>query len=302
MAQRRMFSLKIISTDAFMEMPLSAQALYFHLGMRADDDGFVSNARSILRYVGASDDDFKLLLLKRFILAFDGSSVIVIKHWRLNNYVRGDRYTPTLYQEEYRQLYVKPNGAYTDHPLVQLPAVEEPEKLSVTNGYQFGIPNGNQMDTQYRLGQSRLEEDRLYKSSVDDINARACAREEIDEYMRSRQLDPSLIFGVTDEHISYAEELTYSIFFRMGCRYPTKQDVVRVFFTTYQQMQSENGEYVITFPKDKKELLLYAFEQAGRAGRPADWNYIDGVLSNLQYRGITTLKQAEDYDLERRGY
>jgi hypothetical protein len=84
-----MFTTKIIDSDAFLEMPPSAQALYFHLNMRADDDGFVNNPRKITRYVGAAEDDLKLLILKRFIIAFD-SGVIVIKHWRMHNTLRMD--------------------------------------------------------------------------------------------------------------------------------------------------------------------------------------------------------------------
>ena len=90
-AQRRMFSLQIVDTDAFMDMPLSAQALYFHLGMRADDDGFVSNARRVQKLVGAADDDLKLLIAKRFVLTFE-SGVIVLKHWKISNYIQKDRY------------------------------------------------------------------------------------------------------------------------------------------------------------------------------------------------------------------
>ena len=114
MAERRMFSTKIVDSDAFLDMPLSAQALYFHLNMRADDDGFVNNPKKIQRMVGASDDDLKLLIAKRFLLAFD-SGVVVVKHWLMHNLIRKDRYHPTQYQEEYRTLYLKDNHAYTDH-------------------------------------------------------------------------------------------------------------------------------------------------------------------------------------------
>jgi hypothetical protein len=107
-----MFSMQIVDSDSFLTMPLSTQALYFHLNMRADDDGFVNNPRSIQRLIGASDDDCKLLIAKRFILTFE-SGVIVIKHWCINNYIRGDRKKDTLYPEEMALLKVKDNGAYT---------------------------------------------------------------------------------------------------------------------------------------------------------------------------------------------
>ena len=112
MAKRRMFSQQITDSDAFLDMPLSAQALYFHLGMSADDDGFLNNARRVQRIIGANEDDLKLLIAKNFVIPFD-SGVMVIKHWKMNNYIRSDRYTETAYTEEKAMLFTKPNGAYT---------------------------------------------------------------------------------------------------------------------------------------------------------------------------------------------
>lgn len=113
MAERRMFAKTIVDSDAFLDMPLSAQALYFHLSMRADDDGFINNPKKIQRMIGASDDDCKLLIMKRFIIAFE-SGVIVIKHWRIHNYIQKDRYKETLYTEEKRQLAIDEKNAYTE--------------------------------------------------------------------------------------------------------------------------------------------------------------------------------------------
>lgn len=111
MAERRMFAKTIVLSDAFLDLPMSARCLYFTLGMLADDDGFVNAPRSIMRQCGASDDDMKLLLAKKFALLFD-SGVIVIKHWRINNYLRSDRYVPTKYGEEKAELALDENGAY----------------------------------------------------------------------------------------------------------------------------------------------------------------------------------------------
>lgn len=113
MAERRMFAKTIIDSDAFLDMPLSAQALYFHLSMRADDDGFVNNPKKIQRMIGASDDDCKILMMKRFILTFE-SGVIVIKHWRIHNYIQKDRYKETLYTEEKKRLAIDEKNAYTE--------------------------------------------------------------------------------------------------------------------------------------------------------------------------------------------
>lgn len=112
MAERRMFAKTIIDSDAFLDMPLSSQALYFHLSMRADDEGFVNNPKKIQRMIGASDDDMKVLLAKNFIILFE-SGVIVIKHWKIHNYIRGDRINETNYQDEKALLQLKENGSYT---------------------------------------------------------------------------------------------------------------------------------------------------------------------------------------------
>ena len=133
MAQRRMFSKQITESDAFMDMSLSAQALYFHLGMSADDDGFVNSPKRVQRVIGANDDDLKLLIAKSFIIPFD-TGVVVIKHWKINNYIPKDRYTPTAYTEEKAQLFEKPNRAYT---------------LCIQDVYK--------LDTQTRLDKNRLE-------------------------------------------------------------------------------------------------------------------------------------------------
>ena len=116
-----MFAKTIIDSDAFLDMPLSAQCLYFHLSMRADDEGFLNNHKKIQRMIGASDDDLKILLAKNFIIAFE-SGVIVIKHWKIHNYIRADRLTKTNYEEERKMLSVKENGSYTlnaDIPLLE---------------------------------------------------------------------------------------------------------------------------------------------------------------------------------------
>ena len=112
MAERRMFAKKITESDSFLDMPSSTQMLYFHLSMNADDDGFVNNPKKIQRMCGASDDDFKLLIAKSFVILFE-SGIIVIKHWKMHNYIQSDRYRPTDYVDEKSMLGVKKNKAYT---------------------------------------------------------------------------------------------------------------------------------------------------------------------------------------------
>lgn len=113
MAERRMFAKAIVLSDAFLDMPMSARCLYFTLGMLADDDGFVGSPKSIMRQCGASQDDMLVLLQKRYVLSFE-SGVIVIKHWRMNNYLQSDRHKATTYLEEKELLTIDNKGAYTE--------------------------------------------------------------------------------------------------------------------------------------------------------------------------------------------
>jgi hypothetical protein len=150
MADKRMFSKQIVDSDAFLEMPLSTQALYFHLSMRADDDGFLNNAAKIRKIIGASEDDLKLLILKKFVIDFD-DGIIVIKHWRINNYLRTDRYRETVYLEEKSMLEVNQNGSYSLKK-------------------DFGIPDGNQVvyqpDTQYRIVENSIDKNSIVESNT----------------------------------------------------------------------------------------------------------------------------------------
>ena len=158
MADRRMFAQKIIDSDAFLDMPLSSQALYFHLSMRADDDGFVSKPKSIQRLVKAADDDMRILVSKRYILAFD-TGIIVIKHWKIHNYIRADRKTDTIYEEEKSLLSEKENGSYTEADGNRMvPICTGKEDMST-----MCQPYDNQLSTkcQHRLGKVSIGKDSI---------------------------------------------------------------------------------------------------------------------------------------------
>ena len=137
MAQRRMFSKKVTDTDSFLDMPLSAQCLYFHLNMEADDDGFLGNSKTIRRKIGASEDDLKLLIAKGFLIPFE-NGVVVIKDWRIHNYIRKDTYNTTIYTDEKQQIEQDATGSYTFRRRI----VDDPSP-------------------QVRLGKDRLGKDRL---------------------------------------------------------------------------------------------------------------------------------------------
>lgn len=111
--QRRMFSAEIVKSDAFLDMPPTTQNLYYQLGMEADDDGFIGNPKSVCRIVGSNADDYKILVAKKFIIHFEDGGVCVIKHWKINNQIRNDRYHETKYVEYKERLFIRENGAYS---------------------------------------------------------------------------------------------------------------------------------------------------------------------------------------------
>ena len=169
MAHKRMFSKDITGSDAFREMPSSSQALYFHLGMDADDDGFLANYKGLIKTINAGEDDLKILIAKRFLILFP-SKVIVVKHWKINNTVRIDRYKETRYLDEKKALIVKENGAYTE-------------------GKSFGIPSGNHLATQKRIGKDRIGEESMAETS----SAPFSFKEEIQTLEASPRRDLNII-------------------------------------------------------------------------------------------------------------
>lgn len=146
MARKRMFSLDVVDTDLFMEMPKTSQLLYYNLGMRADDDGFVGNPKRLLKLLGADEDDLKVLVAKGFIILFE-SGIIVITHWKQNNYLRNDRHKTTVYADELACLKEK-NGVYI-----------------LDNN--VGIPNGNHWYTQCSIDKSSIDK---YSSCCSNSN------------------------------------------------------------------------------------------------------------------------------------
>ncbi len=151
MAERRMFAKTIVLSDAFLDMPMTARCLYFTLGMFADDDGFVNNPKGVVRQIGASSEDIDTLITNKFLIAFDGG-VVVIKHWRISNYLQKDRYCQTKYKELMDQLQLDENNAYT------MPgsdtAAQSPDSMYTHNVY-----------TQDRLGKVSIGKDSIDKDN-----------------------------------------------------------------------------------------------------------------------------------------
>ena len=173
MANRRMFAQGVVESDRFLDMPLSAQALYFHLGMYGDDDGFVGSPKKIQRSCSAADDDLKLLIAKGYILPFE-SGVIVITNWRENNQLRPDRHSNTRYVAEARTLNILADKSYSfdsGTPLI---------KSAATNG----IPDGNQAATQYSIDKYSIGESRRTDASASAHTRKKKPKEPTKDYGR----------------------------------------------------------------------------------------------------------------------
>lgn len=159
-----MFSDEVTNTDAFLDMPSGSQLLYFHLGMAADDDGFISSPKMIMRAMGASDDELKVLLAKKFLLDM-GDGVCVVKHWRINNQIRKDRYTETKYTDKKAMLFIRENGSYTNNPEGAMPVPKGHFLPSNAKEETPALPSGNQVATK---GQPSIGKVSIGKGSKDN--------------------------------------------------------------------------------------------------------------------------------------
>ena len=159
-----MTSLDVIDTDAFLDMGQGSQLLYFHLNSRADDDGFVANPKKVMRSIGAPDDDYKVLLAKKFLIVFN-DGVCVIKHWRINNFIRKDIYKETKYLDLKSTLFIRPNGAYT--------LTEDGRSMKVPKGH-FKLENVNDTLTERQLSIGKVS---IGKVSEVEIHAESVKEE-----------------------------------------------------------------------------------------------------------------------------
>jgi hypothetical protein len=199
MAERRMISLEVVDTDAFLDMPQSSQLLYFHLSIRADDDGFVSNPRKIARTLGVGVDDMKVLIGKKFVIAFE-DGVCVIKHWRINNFIRKDIYKETKYLNLKQTLFIRPNGAYTLN--------DDGNAIPIPKGhFQLDSVNEALTERQLRLekgsiGKDRLESGKEEKLAPKEIALRFFSEEDNQE---QESVISMLLEGGMSEQVARAE-------------------------------------------------------------------------------------------------
>lgn len=239
MADKRMFSSKIIDSDAFIEMSPMARLLYFNLSLHADDDGFTNSARREMKIVGAQDSDLNELVDKRFVIRFD-SGVVAIKHWRINNTIRSDRYKATTYTDEKSLLTIEPNGAYTIKSEVNNNGIPSDNHKNID-----GIPSDNQCVPQIRGGEDRLEEDRLGEIRLGE--GCACVREESSENQEDCLTPPS-----QESPVLY---------------FPTKEGEQPI----YQSDIDNLSRYYNNSIDVKAEILACAENSRGKPGKESSW-------------------------------
>lgn len=257
MAERRMFAKTIIDSDAFLDMPLSTQALYFHLSMRADDDGFINNPKKVQRMIGSSDDDLKLLVAKNFIIPFE-SGIVVIKHWKIHNYIRNDRYKETVYKEEKEQLVEKENKAYT---FIGIPS---------------GLPSGNRMvyqvETQDRLGKDSIGKDSIGNIyNVENDNKNEVIKEIID-YLNEKT-------GSKYKHTTKSTKESINARLKEGFTLDDFKTVIDNQFTKWKGTEWEQYLRPQTLFGTKFESYLNA---PAKKQSNNGWNYLDEEFKKIQ--------------------
>lgn len=188
MADRRMFHKNVVESDAFLDMPTSAQALYFHIGMYADDDGFVNGPRRIARLIGASNEDLQLLIDNRFLLAF-ANGVVIIKHWRMANSLKNDRVKMPQYPELAAGIYIKENRSYTDHPAAgSVSLLEYKQRYMESKRNPNGFPSEGKRAEGNRTEGNRAEAEAGGFQAGEDYSAELSTPEDIAAAASDRKL------------------------------------------------------------------------------------------------------------------
>lgn len=252
MANKRMFTMKIVDTDAFLDMPLSTQCLYFHLNMRADDDGFIGNPKRIEKIIGANDDDLKLLIAKRFVILFD-DGVIVIKHWRMHNTLSRDRYIETSYTDEKKKLLLKDNGSYSltngnsidDTKLIersnrQTQKRRKTDEQKTHSDKDLGLDKDLELDLDTELDKDKEKDINDLIVSKDTIRQTDVQRI-IDEWNTLEE------FGITPvKRMTPKREQAVKARIRQNCVEDILEAIENIRRSTFLQGQNKNG-WMVTF-------------------------------------------------------
>lgn len=241
MAEKRMFSRKITDSDSFIDIPLSAQALYFHLVMAADDDGIIDCPKKIQRMICATDEDIKQLISNQFLIEFE-SGLCVIRHWRVHNKVRSDRYKPTFHQEEKRCLIISENGSY------------EIANLQVNSNTQ---PNDNQVTTECQpmvcIGKDRLGKDRLVTPYIplkgeEHVNDKT---EKVKQSTKAKQVDPELTERFERFYSAYPKKMNKASAVKAFNKLKPNEELLQTMLNAIEAQQKsiqnwkkDNGQFI----------------------------------------------------------
>lgn len=250
MAERRMFAKTIIDSDAFLDMPQSSQLLYFHLSMRADDEGFINNPRAIMRNIGCKEDDAKLLIAKKFIIPFE-SGVVVIKHWKIHNYIAKDRFTPTKYQEERKQLELDENKSYTTC-IQSVYEVETQDRLGKVSIGKVSIGEEKKKETFVSVIDSYTSVPLLVSSLKDYVEMR---QKQKGFTVRALKLNLNELTKLSQNYNEKVEIVNQSIMNGWKSFYPLKQQqgIVQTWET---ESTKDSKEEAVTDLKDEYNTLL----------------------------------------------
>lgn len=275
MAQRRMFSQKVTETDKFLDMALTAQSLYFHLGMNADDDGFVGNPKSIKRMIGASEDDLKALVEKDYLIVFD-DGVVVIKDWLVSNYVKKDRYTPTIYTDDMKLIGLDKNKRY------QFVSDLEPERNQV----------GAEMSPECIQGGDKMEPNCIQSGSKNknQISSESSQPQQGQDFnpmepnwnQNGTEMDPQVRLGKdrvklskSKDNLNTTTSTTLNSYYKK-LESPKSQNELKAFV-------NELGGDVVAF------AITSMFENADRP----TFAYLRSILNRYQQQGLTNLAAVQ---------
>lgn len=282
MAQRRMFSQKVTETDKFLDMAPTAQNLYYHLGMNADDDGFVGNPKSIKRMIGASDDDLTALVKKDYIIVFE-DGVIAIKDWLVSNYVKKDRYTPTIYLDDRKLLAIDRNKRY------QFGDQMEPNC----------IPNGTNVSPDWNQNGTILEPKRIQSGSKDfsqdkdkssqTVEGQGNQPMEPEWNQNGSKVDPQVRLGKSKDKLSKSK---YSLT-KTTSTSSAEAKLKKLHIKLNPNQQQILADYIDDL---SLEVVCYAIDSMAQNAETPRFNYLGYILYRYQQSGIHTLQQAQDDD------
>ncbi|MBD5806852.1 DnaD domain protein [Limosilactobacillus walteri] len=275
MAQRRMFSQKVTETDKFLDMGMTAQSLYFHLGMNADDDGFVGNPKSIKRMIGASEDDLKALVEKDYLIVFD-DGVVVIKDWRVSNYVKPDRYTPTIYTDDRKLIGLDKNKRY------QFVSDLETDRNQVgTEMEPKRIQSGDKMEPECIQNGSKNNSN-FFEENPQPQRGQGISTMEPNWNQNGTEMDPQVRLG--KDRLSKSKDSLNTTSTTLNLYYKGLEN--QKFKDEFKQLVSEYGNDVVAF------AINSMYEEADRP----TFAYLRKILNRYKEQGLDSLSAVQHDD------